>query len=431
MPKEVKQPVAISFLDYRDGEIVDFFANENRSFQPDIQSGSSGNRLNLVVSPHTDILQTTSTQTSIRLNHNQKNTTNKQTKHNCNKTKLHKSTPKPIAVVTAPIITPPTVATTSKQTQINNTIFNKTKNKFEQNQTGKFDDSVDIALSKQTRSIASLIKLGQSIVNKPAGNIDNKNASDKHDSKINDTTNDAKINTAVDTRRVDADCLGGGVGIRVGNLEFPVVEAPVLQPLASAVNLQERLRELRKKSESDTPSLRLVVAQAKELQQEAANAAQHSKESPNKKNKNHKTEPITHSNVSILANELCAIHGLRIIDIDNRTIDDEYNSENDSDSGNENENDDATKNDDFVNGQDVTDEDTAARGGVDDSSESEILMLPDKLHESKSAEYSDRQICSIKYDKKLLLVVNAWSNLSDQVKENIIAVIKDNMPSAV
>lgn len=52
--RKSEAPVAISFLDYRDGEIVDFFANEHRTFRPETgeeaQKGFGHNRV--VGRPH-------------------------------------------------------------------------------------------------------------------------------------------------------------------------------------------------------------------------------------------------------------------------------------------------------------------------------------------------------------------------------------------
>lgn len=44
-------PIAFSFKEFRDEEIVEFFANENRSFHPEIHSGG-GSRSRVVGAPH-------------------------------------------------------------------------------------------------------------------------------------------------------------------------------------------------------------------------------------------------------------------------------------------------------------------------------------------------------------------------------------------
>jgi hypothetical protein len=48
---QTARPVAISFKDFRDEEIVDFFANENRMFHPEIKPNSFG-RSRLIGAPH-------------------------------------------------------------------------------------------------------------------------------------------------------------------------------------------------------------------------------------------------------------------------------------------------------------------------------------------------------------------------------------------
>jgi hypothetical protein len=48
---QTARPVAISFKDFRDEEIVDFFANESRMFHPEIKPNSFG-RSRLVGAPH-------------------------------------------------------------------------------------------------------------------------------------------------------------------------------------------------------------------------------------------------------------------------------------------------------------------------------------------------------------------------------------------
>lgn len=64
-----RQTIAISFKEFRDEEIVEFFANENRSFQPGHESGNSVSRSRIVGSPHfrSDRKPTAAFRSSVRI----------------------------------------------------------------------------------------------------------------------------------------------------------------------------------------------------------------------------------------------------------------------------------------------------------------------------------------------------------------------------
>jgi hypothetical protein len=49
---QTTQPVAIPFKNFRDEEIVDFFANEKRTFQPNLTAPNESGRSRLVGAPH-------------------------------------------------------------------------------------------------------------------------------------------------------------------------------------------------------------------------------------------------------------------------------------------------------------------------------------------------------------------------------------------
>ncbi|MDR2346212.1 MAG: hypothetical protein LBE18_09115 [Planctomycetaceae bacterium] len=308
MPKDNNQPVAFSFQDYRDEAIIDFFANENRSFQPDISSSLSVSRLRLVGSSRLEQRPTAAFRSSIRLTEGIKkistNVTAKSTNDCSKKSKsVHKTlsskTPKqePQSKPDAQLKTTETIQAVTLIKDCNDNNFNSV--------SGEVDKSIEAALSKPVRPLASLSR---------SCNVNDKLSSDK---------------TSEPNFRISK-IKKSGKEIKGGSLNLPSIVTPVLKPV---LPLHDRINALKKKATEGADALKLVTLQVSDMRREIDNAVKNKKIENNNEIDNNNENKIE---LKIVKENSSDTPELRVIDIDNQT---ELEQNSDSELNNNNNND--------------------------------------------------------------------------------------------
>ncbi|MDR1963242.1 MAG: hypothetical protein LBQ50_05645 [Planctomycetaceae bacterium] len=141
---QTTQSVAISFKDFRDEEIVDFFANESRKFRPETAPNGFG-RSRLVGAPHFPMerKRTAAFRVSFRSNNLQQK--------NCPPSVLRTE-----SVGTIPI--PPDIFTFAANQDIQTaTIKNRSADRHSKNPKRKQIKTIEPSFGKSTRSLASVL----------------------------------------------------------------------------------------------------------------------------------------------------------------------------------------------------------------------------------------------------------------------------------
>jgi hypothetical protein len=375
MPNDVEQPVAFSFRDYRDEAIADFFANESRSFHPDISCGLSGGRLRLVGSSRSESQPTAAFRASISLAEGAKNIADNMTAKPLNAySKNLKPTQKVLAGNQKSISQPKSNAQLKTTGLVGaGVLINDCKgNRFE-TASKNVNERIEAALSKPARALAVLSKSGK-VTNSPAANA----------------TVNSKRN--VGGSGVDVGSVGGlnadvgvmvrsGSGIKVGDLELPVVVTPALQPV---LPLRDRITVLKKRAADNEDALRLVTLQVSDMQQEIdgatrRNVAENADEGNNNVKNNH--------GLKIVSKNTDNLPDLRVIDIVEPV---EYEIQN------QNQN---------QKSETESDAESELDGGE----------LGNNCYDNVQQ--------SIKFDQNLQKLIKSWSWLPDQIKETIISVV--------
>ncbi|MDR2643616.1 MAG: hypothetical protein LBC74_12570 [Planctomycetaceae bacterium] len=363
MSNDVKQPIAFSFQDYRNEAIVDFFANENRSFQPDISGGLSNGRLRLVGLSRLESQPTAAFRASISLTEGTKNNaanvvTNIKPLDNYpkNLNPTQKSTAK-TQKITSQLKANTQLKTTKTIGAVS--LIQDCNDEFE-SASGNVGERIEAALSKPSRSIASLTRSG-----KTSTNLTGKVSV----SGVESCVKKNGVGIGVDGRSKSEN------GIKVGNLELPAVVTPELQPVLPSC---DRINILKKKAADGEDVLRLVTLQVSNMQQEIADA----------------TKYKIAGNSDKFLNTLRGGHGLRIV------------SENSIDMPE-------------LRVVDVVD--------VVDQIENKNLNQDTDIAELNNGDCEnncyDNVQSSIKLDQNLQKLIKAWSWLPDQIKETIISVV--------
>jgi hypothetical protein len=254
MPNDIKQPVAISFQDYRDEAIVDFFANESRSFQPDVSSG----RLRLVGSSRLEMRPTAAFRASISLVDGVGGVSANIVSDNVSGVSANvvggnlrgsRSASKLVTKFPRAVSFPKADAQLKSNAQLKATdsvgvISLIGEGGGDVAGSGEVSDWIEAALSKPTRSLASLSKAGKVVVG-TGGKV---------------TGSSVGSSGQVDGIRVVK-------GIKVSNLELPSVVTPVLQPV---LPLRDRLNALKKTAARGGDTLKLATLQVSEMEREVA-----------------------------------------------------------------------------------------------------------------------------------------------------------------
>ncbi|MDR1477719.1 MAG: hypothetical protein LBJ00_02125 [Planctomycetaceae bacterium] len=257
MTNDIKQPIAFSFQDYRDEAIVDFFANENRPFRPDVSSG----RLRLVGSSRLEVRPTVAFRASSSFTDKAKGVSaDGLTETIDNRQRNSKSTPK---TSTPKISTKfprtanfPKTNTLKSNAQLKSpeiigvvSLVNKGENVL--SSAGEVSEWIEAALSKPTHSLASLSKADRT--------------------SIVANSKDLGFGIGTTDRGVAVSGVGGevrsGKGIKIGDLELPAVETPVLQPV---LPLRDRISALKSMAAKGNDTLKLVALQVSEMRREVA-----------------------------------------------------------------------------------------------------------------------------------------------------------------
>jgi hypothetical protein len=377
MSNDVKQPVAISFRDYRDEAIADFFANESRSFQSDIPAGLSNGRLRLVGSSHSESRPTAAFRTSINLAEGVKNIPANTITNSINdQPKKLKSTQKTITKSQKNFSYPKSnIQLKTTETIGASSLVNDCDSGLA-TATDEINNQIETAFSKPTRSIASL--------SKPTNLLNKTSISESEFESVVESDSLGVIDCDVD------DQLKSESVINVGNLELPAVIAPVLQPV---LQLRDRLDVLKKRATNENV-LRAVTLQVADIQDTIESATRRDVDDYQYDNDNN--------------NEFKNCRGLKIVSTNNSGKPDLH----------------------IVDIADQVDYTYLNQQNPNlNPIEFESDIMSDMESELRSEDCANTNNCydnvksSIKLDQNLQKLVKAWSWLSDQIKETIISVI--------
>ncbi|MDR2169760.1 MAG: hypothetical protein LBP59_06435 [Planctomycetaceae bacterium] len=399
MPNDVKQPVAFSFQDYRDEAIIDFFANEHRSYQPDVSGGISGGRLRIVGSSCLESRPTAAFRTSISLAEASKTNSgavkilNSKKQKSSSSTSTSSATLSPSSKLSSQTPKQPLQSKPASQLKTSSVIgavslICDSEVGLVASASGVVSERIEAALSKPVRSIASLSKTNKSAVKVSYKTSDKTSESSGNEVAIEvENKVDGEVTGKVDGKvesKSGVVFLRGkfGGGVNGNNLELPPVVTPELQPV---LPLRDRISVLRKRVVDGADALRLVKSQVTGMQNEIESAINNSNDNNEVENNNNNGDgdndkgcvdndgvDVCGGGLRIVSGELSGVSSLRVIDVD---------------------------------------------GQLDEVEQNVNLNNNENI-------YYDNVRSSIKFDQNLQKLVKAWSWLPEQIKTKILAEIQ-------